>query len=126
MNEGSLPGTRRKARAHGRWTAVLGYEGIAAATPDSPSSEPGPSDQDAGFGRIGVNESRLTAALAGRRWDRLAGKLDDDLSVRTENRHRRRHAGGSTSRTEEHTSEHQSLMSISYAVFCLKKKTKKL
>src|SRR3546814_20744687 len=93
MNEGSLPGTRRKARAHGRWTAVLGYEGIAAATPDSPSSEPEPSDQDAGFGRIGVNESRLTAALAGRRWDRLAGKLDDDLSVRTENRHRRRHAG---------------------------------
>src|SRR3546814_13456623 len=93
MNEGALPGTRRKARAHGRWTAVLGYEGIAAATPDSPSSEPEPSDQDAGFGRIGVNESRLTAALAGRRWDRLAGKLDDDLSVRTENRHRRRHAG---------------------------------
>src|SRR3546814_4490282 len=29
--------------------------------------------------------------------DLLAGKLDDDLSVRTENRHRRRHAGGSTS-----------------------------
>src|SRR3546814_7590591 len=28
-------------------------------------------------------------------------------------------------RSEEHTSELQSLMSISYAVFCLKKKTKK-
>src|SRR3546814_6916023 len=27
-------------------------------------------------------------------------------------------------RSEEHTSEHQSLMRISYAVFCLKKKTK--
>src|SRR3546814_7271640 len=29
-----------------------------------------------------------------------------------------------TSRSEEHTSELQSLMRISYAVFCLKKKTK--
>src|SRR3546814_3320999 len=30
--------------------------------------------------------------------------------------------GGARSRSEEHTSELQSLMSISYAVFCLKKK----
>src|SRR3546814_8781562 len=33
--------------------------------------------------------------------------------------------GGSEERSEEHTSELQSLMRISYAVFCLKKKTKK-
>src|SRR3546814_7644355 len=32
--------------------------------------------------------------------------------------------GGSTERSEEHTSELQSLMRISYAVFCLKKKNK--
>src|SRR3546814_3582449 len=32
---------------------------------------------------------------------------------------------GSRSRSEEHTSELQSLMRISYAVFCLQKKTKK-
>src|SRR3546814_6342684 len=32
--------------------------------------------------------------------------------------------GGRTGRSEEHTSELQSLMRISYAVFCLKKKTK--
>src|SRR3546814_1517892 len=31
---------------------------------------------------------------------------------------------GSVTRSEEHTSELQSLMRISYAVFCLKKKTK--
>src|SRR3546814_7022046 len=31
---------------------------------------------------------------------------------------------GSQGRSEEHTSELQSLMRISYAVFCLKKKTK--
>src|SRR3546814_5970106 len=30
---------------------------------------------------------------------------------------------GTTARSEEHTSELQSLMRISYAVFCLKKKT---
>src|SRR3546814_4737781 len=33
---------------------------------------------------------------------------------------------GSTFRSEEHTSELQSLMRISYAVFCLKKKKQKL
>src|SRR3546814_5388749 len=32
---------------------------------------------------------------------------------------------GGGARSEEHTSELQSLMRISYAVFCLKKKTKK-
>src|SRR3546814_9299885 len=31
--------------------------------------------------------------------------------------------GGGSGRSEEHTSELQSLMRISYAVFCLKKKT---
>src|SRR3546814_2714101 len=34
--------------------------------------------------------------------------------------------GGVPSRSEEHTSELQSLMRISYAVFCLKKKKKKI
>src|SRR3546814_10027193 len=33
--------------------------------------------------------------------------------------------GQALARSEEHTSELQSLMSISYAVFCLKKKTKR-
>src|SRR3546814_8236554 len=33
--------------------------------------------------------------------------------------------GGRSERSEEHTSEFQSLMRISYAVFCLKKKNKK-
>src|SRR3546814_5518278 len=37
----------------------------------------------------------------------------------------RRGAGPRGSRSEEHTSELQSLMRISYAVFCLKKKKKK-
>src|SRR3546814_9208218 len=36
-----------------------------------------------------------------------------------------RRGGGGGGRSEEHTSELQSLMRISYAVFCLKKKTDK-
>src|SRR3546814_3724057 len=36
-----------------------------------------------------------------------------------------RHVEGLQRRSEEHTSELQSLMRISYAVFCLKKKNKK-
>src|SRR3546814_8831327 len=35
---------------------------------------------------------------------------------------RSQHAGGNDGRSEEHTSELQSLMRISYAVFCLKQK----
>src|SRR3546814_3432526 len=35
------------------------------------------------------------------------------------------HRGAGTARSEEHTSELQSLMRISYAVFCLKKKKNK-
>src|SRR3546814_8572234 len=39
-----------------------------------------------------------------------------------EDRHRRADRGRGGGRSEEHTSELQSLMRISYAVFCLKKK----
>src|SRR3546814_8502237 len=38
--------------------------------------------------------------------------------------HQRLHPDAKTVRSEEHTSELQSLMRISYAVFCLKKKKK--
>src|SRR3546814_9158025 len=43
-------------------------------------------------------------------------------AVRLADRHARRRAGGADLRSEEHTSELQSLMRISYAVSCLKKK----
>src|SRR3546814_1919429 len=66
-------------------------------------------DQGALGFRVGVDDQRV---LAGRAHDRgaLAGRGGDDLGL----------AGV---RSEEHTSELQSLMRISYAVFCLKKKT---
>src|SRR3546814_10416198 len=58
---------------------------------------------------------RGRGALAGRharRRQRLAGPVREP-----------RPAEGGRARSEEHTSELQSLMRISYAVFCLKKKT---
>src|SRR3546814_6644356 len=74
--------------------------------------------------RIGEdNAARLRAADAG-----LAGaggalmqagvRPNPELFVDAEN-----FAGSKSYRSEEHTSELQSLMRISYAVFCLKKKT---
>src|SRR3546814_12042109 len=59
----------------------------------------------------------------GRRQYGCAGRVGDAGGpVRTAGPHRpARHAG--RRRSEEHTSELQSLMRISYAVFCLKKKS---
>src|SRR3546814_14092405 len=79
---GIAAGHPPKARAHGRWTAVLGYEGIAATTPDSPSSEPEPSDQDAGFGRIGVYERREASALVCEQGYRIPPGLHDRSAER--------------------------------------------
>src|SRR3546814_1095086 len=46
----------------------------------------------------------------------IMGRIDDVLNVSG-------HRLGTMERSEEHTSELQSLMRISYAVFCLKKTT---
>src|SRR3546814_6785124 len=59
-------------------------------------------------GSVPNDVERVLATVIG-----LAGTLDDEV---LENPERREH------RSEEHTSELQSLMRISYAVFCLKKK----
>src|SRR3546814_10435245 len=53
-----------------------------------------------------------------------AGTLPSWISRSCSNPSRPLIVAGSASRSEEHTSELQSLMRISYAVFCLKKKTK--
>src|SRR3546814_1263372 len=53
---------------------------------------------------------------------RLLARRDPGDPVATSNR---RDVGPGGLRSEEHTSELQSLMRISYAVFCLKKKNKK-
>src|SRR3546814_6337817 len=59
---------------------------------------------------------------ARRRGDRV--ESDVILVIIVEDCARQRQARGRIFRSEEHTSELQSLMRISYAVFCLKKKNK--
>src|SRR3546814_9452623 len=60
--------------------------------------------------------------------DRIAaaGRIEEGRAeVAVGQQHRDRAAQNREGRSEEHTSELQSLMRISYAVFCLKKKRKK-
>src|SRR3546814_3594841 len=66
-------------------------------------------------GPAGGDEWRKLCGLIGLSVPRSCSRKQPPLIDRTRNRHRR---------SEEHTSELQSLMRISYAVFCLKKKTK--
>src|SRR3546814_7509975 len=75
-------------------------------------------------------QQRDRAALAQRRADRTAFDARADAAAELPGRHRGRRQlpvrgrqRPPPHRSEEHTSELQSLMRISYAVFCLKKKT---
>src|SRR3546814_9976798 len=65
----------------------------------------------------------LFRSLQVRRHLRGRGLADRD-DQRTPGALQERQGGAERPRSEEHTSELQSLMRISYAVFCLKKKTK--
>src|SRR3546814_6636696 len=94
----------------------------------------GPSSPDSG-GRIGatVQPSSRAARAASACSTCQLGSVQEPRSnsdSATSSTSRRAPPGGSCnsrpgSRSEEHTSELQSLMRISYAVFCLKKKKKK-
>src|SRR3546814_3137783 len=83
---------------------------------------------EAAVQRLGASSCRFNArilrrycALTTAHAPRLAG--GDFGPIQNNNRHRRRAKGpAGDMRSEEHTSELQSLMRISYAVFCLKKK----
>src|SRR3546814_8092008 len=78
-----------------------------------------------GAGRRG----RAVADDRGGPADGRIAALDVDLPAETQagrTRTATARGGAATERSEEHTSELQSLMRISYAVFCLKKKNKKI
>src|SRR3546814_7959132 len=64
--------------------------------------------------------ARCCAARASCRRSARFHAREEFRAFRALDRHR---AAGARQRSEEHTSELQSLMRISYAVFCLKKKT---
>src|SRR3546814_5331441 len=76
---------------------------------------------------IMLANTSLTEVYEG--WDLLLdNEVDDDTVLKFMERltsdHKFRREIGTRARSEEHTSELQSLMRISYAVFCLKKKKK--
>src|SRR3546814_5844987 len=89
-------------------TARLGREG-GGATP--PSITGGQADADTACRRP------LLVILVV-----LRGEVSQAVRDRRHGIGRQDHDGGDDCRSEEHTSELQSLMRISYAVFCLKKK----
>src|SRR3546814_4653170 len=66
------------------------------------------------------------APVADARDDRLHFRMVEAQNGRAVKGHILHELDKGVLRSEEHTSELQSLMRISYAVFCLKKKTKKL
>src|SRR3546814_2694585 len=100
---------RAQARGTGQRRVVPGDAGFVAAGFDAEDFHGGGRGLGLG-GRAGPGRSRPVVARP--RWLPLSYAA------------RRRDSGGlRVPRSEEHTSELQSLMRISYAVFCLKKKT---
>src|SRR3546814_1227309 len=78
-------------------------------------------------GKPGVDGRRWRDVPGDRRQSRpTCGSAQAAELCRTEARLRHLPSPRIHARSEEHTSELQSLMRISYAVFCLKKKTQKL
>src|SRR3546814_9665644 len=77
---------------------------------------------DSGRGRITGHDSIADAQRVGALQDQLHGEHVLGLGLAALDRDAC--AGVEVRRSEEHTSELQSLMRISYAVFCLKKKKK--
>src|SRR3546814_6259761 len=78
----------------------------------------GVSATTSGLGGIGNGGNGLNGAIGSAQTEKLETGLTLNLAPNFE-------ANGGLVRSEEHTSELQSLMRISYAVFCLKKKKNK-
>src|SRR3546814_4388540 len=87
-------------------TTVLGELRLCACLPSPSAVLVRPRSPSLDRCRAG-NENRYTGTSIGRTWLRCFCALGVPKTIR---------------RSEEHTSELQSLMRISYAVFCLKKK----
>src|SRR3546814_3164868 len=82
-----------------------------------------------GDGAVVLDEARVRGAAGGAELRGAAGDRGDGIGKQRAPRARRTEEGLArnpesevVARSEEHTSELQSLMRISYAVFCLKKK----
>src|SRR3546814_7092929 len=72
--------------------------------------------EDADIGQVAAQSQRIDGLQAGDPAALAVKQIEPVLG--------QRHMGRLVQRSEEHTSELQSLMRISYAVFCLQKKSK--
>src|SRR3546814_8851628 len=105
-------------RRHTRCALVTGVQ--TCALPISRSSKiPCASSKNATSFRSPANSSASTVRNASSPW---SGSSTVSAICSPDGRFRRASTSPRYSRSEEHTSELQSLMRISYAVFCLKKK----
>src|SRR3546814_5181516 len=75
-----------------------------------------------GLGYVAVFASVLLASMSGSAIADTAALSTILLPMMRQHNYPEGYSAGLLSRSEEHTSELQSLMRISYAVFCLKKK----
>src|SRR3546814_5197061 len=73
--------------------------------------------------KLAADISMQPAGKASMSRDQLVGLIAGDAKFIDEREEISEYVRGLKARSEEHTSELQSLMRISYAVFCLKKKT---
>src|SRR3546814_1995975 len=83
-------------------------------------------DQSLGVDQAPVAEARAEPQAGGVLDERLLVDRAKQAAALEIGRHHRHDVGAELGRSEEHTSELQSLMRISYAVFCLKKKNTKI
>src|SRR3546814_6155072 len=121
---GYAPGTANRSR-YG--SATYGSKALAGTSATCTPSEYGPTWYGGNTKRSAV--MRPAASSTGSNWLKLPASapepssiiLSPDLSISAS---RAGSISSASMRSEEHTSELQSLMRISYAVFCLKKKKK--
>src|SRR3546814_6885907 len=112
-----------------RRSSVLAFHGFCRALRMQPESDLAPGHDPARHDTIHANVLRPQVAgeRTGQAGDRrLGGGVAGHAALPDHPRHRAEiddRAAAGRRRSEEHTSELQSLMRISYAVFCLKKKT---
>src|SRR3546814_2210542 len=106
---------RRNARPAGQPAREISPEPSRALYRDRHRDRFAPADADAPRRRVGGGGSTVRTSGG-----RLAGSLHRDQSSELPAAAARRR-GMEAARSEEHTSELQSLMRISYAVFCVKK-----
>src|SRR3546814_2636237 len=103
------------------------YRGVECVTDSGgPDKELTPAERRAE--RIAAARTALAEAYAADPGsvDRFNGRMARIDAARKRERQRVEHLALGADRSEEHTSELQSLMRISYAVFCLTKKKQKI